>query len=531
MMRFITTQYRIIAIATLVYVTLFNLPFFKRFYEANTQSLAVMVSGILFLWAVHFLFFSLVAGRWVTRPFLILGFLAGAASCYFSTVYGVVVDIDMLKNTLQTDLAEASGLLNGTLFLVLLLGGVAPSIVVMKLKIPIQSFGRELRSKLVCTTIALLLAVVAVVPFSANYATFFREYKSVRYFSTPITPIYSLIKLAADGVKENFSTPVGLSRTVFDDTTMTELEDRHELIVMIVGETVRADHLGLNGYERQTTPRLAHMPHIVSFTNFTSCGTATAISVPCMFSPYDREKYADGDIYSAENVLDIISRRGTAVLWRDNNSSSKGVADRMDYQSYRSSDVNSVCDPECRDKGMLIGLDDYIAAHPNQDVLIVLHAMGSHGPEYFKRYPPEFAHFQPTCQTNNLSLCSEEELRNSYDNTILYADSFIADTIEFLKGYADYETALIYVSDHGESLGENGIYLHGLPYNFAPNAQKHVAALAWLPPNSDFDFQKTSTNSGAPLSHDDLYCSLLAMFEVKTQSCEDMAPLLVKEGE
>ncbi len=530
-MLFLTNQYRVIAICCLIYTAVYNVPFFTRFYEANLQSITMLASGFVFIWALHFFLFSLLASRISTKSLLAIGFLISASSSYFSQMYGVVINTDMLQNTLQTDSAEARGLMSGTLLAALLLGGLLPAIVILRLPVPIQSFKRELIAKVTSLVIAVILIAAAILPLSAQYTTFFREYKSVRYFATPITPIYSVVKLTNTELKSRFGEPVVLKRTVADDKILAELEDGSELIVMIVGETVRADHLGLNGYERQTTPRLSATEDLVTFTQFTSCGTSTAVSVPCMFSPFGRKSFADDSIYRAENILDVLARRGVAVLWRDNNSSSKGVADRVEYQSFKSPELNTVCDPECRDHGMLVGLEDYIAAHPGQDIFIVLHAMGSHGPEYYKRYPESYGQFQPTCQTNHLSQCSTEALRNSYDNTILYTDSFIADTIEFLKRYPTHETALLYVSDHGESLGENSVYLHGMPYDFAPEAQKHVAAMAWLPEHSDFDLEKTRAAADQPFSHDNLYCSLLNAFEVGTEMCNDSSPILILEAD
>ncbi len=530
-MKLLSRQYQVIAIACLVYTGLFNVPFFTRFYTANLNSVPLAVSAFVFLWGVHFLLFSLLASRYTTKPVLAIGFLAAAASSYFSSVYGVVTDAGMLRNVLQTDPGEAGELLSGTLIAILFLFGVVPAVFLLRINLLLQPLQRELLSKVTAVAIATASILLSLFPFSADYTTFFREHKSARYFATPVTPLYSLAKLTSDTLSDRFSEPLVLARTVFDDRKIEADEEAPELVIMIVGETVRADHLGLNGYKRQTTPRLAAMDDLVTFTDFSSCGTATAVSVPCMFSPFKRRDFSDDAIFRSENVLDVLERQGVAVLWRDNNSSSKGVADRVTYQSYKSPDVNPVCDPECRDEGMLSGLDDYISNHPGQDIFILLHSMGSHGPEYYKRYPEEYGRFQPTCQTNHLSQCSADELLNAYDNTILYADTFIADSIELLKGYPQYETALLYVSDHGESLGENNIYLHGLPYEFAPSAQKQVAAIAWLPPNSDFDLGSTEAQSGAAFSHDNLYCSLLAVFEVSVSDCREVTPLLILEEE
>ena len=262
-----------------------------------------------------------------------------------------------------------------------------PAILIFKLPIAASGFKQELCAKAVASVAAILVILFALLPFSADYATFFREYKSVRYFATPITPIYSFIKLSGRAMPRHLAARAIPARYDFDDAVNAAREDGYELIVMIVGETARADHLALNGYERQTTPRLAATEHLVSFSNFSSCGTSTAVSVPCMFSPFGRQEFSDEAIFSTENVLGVLTRNNVAVLWRDNNSSSKGVADRVTYQSFKHAGINPVCNPECRDEGMLAGLDGYIASHAGQDIFIILHAMGSHGPEYYKRYP------------------------------------------------------------------------------------------------------------------------------------------------
>ena len=296
-----------------------------------------------------------------------------------------------------------------------------------------------------------------------------------------------------------------------------ETDVHRELVIMVVGETARADHFSLNGYERETNPRL-QKEEVINFPDFWSCGTSTAQSVPCIFSHYPRAEFDQARASAADNALDILKRAGVSILWRDNNSSSKHVADRGDYQVYLTGKTNPVCDVECRDEGMLIGLQDYIDSHPKGDVLIVLHQMGNHGPAYHKRYPPGFEQFTPACKTNDLGACSTDEIVNAYDNAILCTDFFLSKVIELLKPYdGEFETAMLYVSDHGESLGENGLYLHGLPYFLAPDAQKHVPFVLWLGRN--FDQQSLSNiqqKKDERLSHDNIFSTLLGLFEIQT---------------
>jgi lipid A ethanolaminephosphotransferase len=242
-----------------------------------------------------------------------------------------------------------------------------------------------------------------------------------------------------------------------------------------------------------------------------SCGTSTAESVPCMFSIFDRANYSYKKGISTENVVDVLNKTNeVSILWRDNNSDSKGVALRVDFEDYRTSQTNTICDDECRDEGMIVGLDKYIEQHKNKNILIVLHQMGNHGPAYYKRYVKEFEKFAPVCKTNQLEACSKEEVSNAYDNAVLYTDYFLSKVINFLKPYSqNFETSMFYISDHGESLGENGLYLHGMPYFIAPDAQKHVASVMWLGNGKKENIEK-------PYSQDNLFHTLLGFYGVKT---------------
>jgi lipid A ethanolaminephosphotransferase len=304
------------------------------------------------------------------------------------------------------------------------------------------------------------------------------------------------------------------------DSTLQKKE-KAELIIMVLGEAARADRFSLNGYEKETNP-LLKKEEIINFSNMYSCGTSTAESVPCMFSIFGQADYDYKKGISTENILDVLTHtHDIKVLWRDNNSDSKGVALRVDYEDFRTSKTNTKCDEvECRDEGMLVGLEDYIKNNQGKDIFIVLHQMGNHGPAYYKRYPKEYEKFTPVCKSNQLEECTKEEVSNGYDNAILYTDYFLSKVINFLKPYSkDYETAMLYMSDHGESLGENGIYLHGLPYLIAPDEQKHIGSLIWFggeDMKEDIDVDKLNSYKNQHFSQDNLFHTLLGLFEVDT---------------
>lgn len=236
-----------------------------------------------------------------------------------------------------------------------------------------------------------------------------------------------------------------------------------------------------------------------------------------MFSVFGRSGYNDKKAHETENVLDVLKHAGVHVLWRDDNSSSKGVADRVTYEDFQSSKTNPVCDVECRDEGMLSGLQDHIDRRDRGDILIVLHQMGNHGPAYYKRYPKRFEKFTPVCRSNQLEECTNDRIENTYANAVLYTDYFLSRAIDLLKRNSDaFETALVYVSDHGESLGENGLYLHGLPHFMAPDSQKHVAALMWFGESFMIDKKAIRAKSNGSFSHDNLFHTLLGLMEVRT---------------
>lgn len=308
--------------------------------------------------------------------------------------------------------------------------------------------------------------------------------------------------------------PMGL------DAKVSKEDHARDLVILVLGETARSDRFSINGYNKKTNP-LLEKEDVISFKKFYSCGTSTAESLPCMFSNLGHDNYKRSEALAKENILDVLTHSGDIkILWRDNNSDSKGVATRIEYEDFRLSSNNTICDEECRDIGMLNGLQSFVDTTKTKDILIVLHQMGSHGPAYYKRVPKPFDKFKPGCMTNELKNCSLEQINNSYDNTILYTDYFLSEVIKFLKhNSTKFETAMFYVSDHGESLGENGLYLHSLPYFIAPIEQKNVPAIFWISPKlkKEINFSNLKYKSHNTYNHDYIFNTLLGFFEVKTK--------------
>ncbi len=436
-----------------------------------------------------------------------------AATAYFSDQLGVVIDTEMLRNIAETNVSEASDLINTGFIIRLLLAGILPTIIIWKLPVAKYSLTKSLRYKVQAALLITGLIVLCILPLSDHYASFFREHKPIRYYSNPAYPIYSAGKYIAQEIKSSEHKQFAY----LTNNVRKASGKKPRLVIFVIGETARADRFSLNGYAKNTNPELAKMDDIISYQNMSSCGTSTAISVPCMFAYAGRDEFDPDEAENTQNILDILSLAKINIIWRDNNSDSKGVATRLTYEDYKSPAINPECDIECRDTGLLHGLQKYFDKQ-QQDILIVLHQMGSHGPAYYKRYPKAFETFTPACQTAELAKCSLEEISNAYDNTILYTDYFLSQVIQLLKKNTEkFDTAMLYISDHGESLGKNGLYLHGLPYMFAPEEQTHVAAILWADKSSSIDMEKTRTLRGKPVSHDGIFRTLLSVFNVRTE--------------
>ncbi|MCB1042272.1 MAG: phosphoethanolamine--lipid A transferase [Acidobacteria bacterium] len=491
-----------------------NVPFFRTLAEQYPlKDHFIFVSSVLILTgSIIALPLILASYRVVAKPVLITVLLVSAVTSFYSFQYGTVYDMQMIQNVFETNVSESLELVTFKSALWVLILGLIPSIVVAYMPLAKSSIRHQIA---MCfkTTLAILIVMVAILATQGkSYASFFREHKPIREMVNPIFPIYSVVKTIE---KQVFTYDQPIAEIGQGAHTPPE-DDNRELIILVIGETVRSDHLSLNGYPRNTMPRLSQ-ESVISFPNVWACATSTAASVPCMFSILGHGEFNRNQANHTENVLDVLSKSGVNVLWRDNNSDSKHAADRIAYEDFKTPERNPVCDPECRDIGMLDGLQDYIDSHKTGDILIVLHQMGNHGPGYYKRYPSDFEVFTPVCNTSELSDCSDEEITNAYDNALVYTDYFLSEVLNVLKANdGSFEAGLVYLSDHGESLGEKGIYLHGLPYAIAPESQLNVAMLMWFGQHYEIDVQGLSQAATASLSHDNLFHILLGLFEVSS---------------
>ena len=509
-----------LTLAVAAFLAIFlNTAFWKAVIAAADIGMARNLGFGLSLAAAMLAFFVLLVSlfglRYVFKPAIVVLLFVASLASYFMNVYGVVIDDTMIHNVLETDSGEASGLLSARLLGHLLLTAILPSLVIFAWRIRYRPFWRELGIRALTVTLAVGVLGVSVYAHYKDFSLVLREHRELRYLINPTYPLYAAVDTVMQ-TAEAANTPVApLGR---DAHQQRPAGRSRRIVVLVVGETARAANFSLNGYARDTNPRLAKRD-ILNFADFSSCGTSTSVSVPCMFSRLDRGDYDEYEARHTEGLLDVLAHAGVKVFWRDNNSGCKGVCARVSTEDLSRAEDPAFCgDGECHDEILLRGLQERIDATQG-DVLVVLHQQGSHGPEYYKRYPDRFERFTPVCASNLPQDCDRREIVNAYDNTILYTDYVLDRLIELLEKdarRAHNDTALLYLSDHGESLGENGLYLHGFPYALAPREQTHIPALAWFSRGFGLDRRCVAGTADNAYSQDNLFDSVLGLFRVQT---------------
>ncbi len=496
-----------------------NRAFWSAFAAVNTtpESSGWLTAGLLFVAMVclNLMLLCLVLNRWTAKPVLTVLLLVTALAVYYVNQYNVYLDPDMIRNVLHSEPKESAELITPGLILPLLLYAVLPIGLVWTVRLKRRPLLAALWRRVVVILAALLLCVGCVLLSFQDVSAFMRNHKEARHLITPGNFLVSLARVAsADATLAEQP-----RRIVGADAIEVGRSAKPRLLVVVIGETVRAQNWGLNGYARQTTPELSQLD-VFNFSDVTACGTSTEVSLPCMFSAQGRRNYDKQEIKRSQSLLHVLQRAGIETLWRDNQTGCKGVCEGLAFESFLHADDPDFCDGKrCFDEVLLSGLPSWIDAHPG-DQVVVLHQLGNHGPSYFSRYPASFKRFMPACETPQLGDCTSAEIVNAYDNAILYTDHFVAETIHLLQAQDNRDTALIYVSDHGESLGENNLYLHGVPYPIAPKEQLKVPMLAWLSPawvaDQGIDVSCLRSTLNNPASHDNLFSTVLGLLQVQT---------------
>lgn len=522
-------------LAALFFAFVLNALFLLRAWEiipyTRVHDYLFAASMPVVLVAAFYLLFSLLAWPWIRKPLLIVLILASAAANYFMHSFGTVIDTNMIENVFESNAQETGALMSRNYVIWMLLMGILPVALVCSVRISNrQRWWWNLLQRLASALGAVLVILLMAVLFYKDYASLIRNNKGLVKMITPANIVsgtghyvdqrylqgsQALVKIGEDAKKGPLIT-AGSKKT---------------LVVLVVGETARAENFSLGGYARDTNPQLKKQ-QVIYYPNASSCGTETAISVPCMFSNMPREHYDANLAHHQEGVLDVLAHAGVSVLWRENDGGCKGACDRVPHTDMTQWQLPQYChDGFCLDDVLLHRFDNYVDSLHN-DGIIVLHQMGSHGPAYFKRYPAAFQRFTPTCDSNQIQDCDYQALVNTYDNSLLYTDDMLSRTIDKLKGLSDrFNVALVYLSDHGESLGEHGMYLHGAPYLFAPSQQTHIPLLLWMSPGyaAAYHIDQACLRQQAAetaVSQDNLFHTVLGLFNIQTQQYQPQLDMI-----
>lgn len=485
---------------------------------ARTQGLApsswpFAASLFLALVGLNLLLLRVLSPGRLLRPALSLLLLLAAAAGWFMDTYGVALDSEMLRNALQTNPTEARDFLGWSLLWRLAWQAGVPIALLWWVTLPERDGWRAARDWLLCSLAGVALVLAAGLPFYRSYVSFFRNQTEARYLITPANVVVGSTRM----VRKSLRRPRPHVAVATDAHRLPAGHARPLLVVLVVGETARAANFSLGGYARETNPLLKQRD-VFYFSDVTACGTATAQALPCLMSDLPRSDFRLADAAGRDSVLDILQRAGLDVRWIDNQSGCKGACDRVPHEAAQPYHPESCSGGECLDEALLHALDARLP-QVSGDAVLVLHAMGSHGPAYHRRVPEDAVVFQPTCATQRIETCSDAQIVNAYDNTIRYTDRILAGLIDRLAAAsADLDAVLLYVSDHGESLGEGGLYLHGQPWIIAPDVQKKVPLLMWFssgaPARLALDQSCLRASLATPVSHDHVAHTLLGLHDV-----------------
>jgi lipid A ethanolaminephosphotransferase len=427
----------------------------------------------------------------------------------------------MIRNAAQTTTAEAGHLMTPAFYRHMALYALLPSLLIAMVRIDHRPIGAKLKWNTAVIAPLLLLALAMTLWQFPAIASTLRNNRIIIKTLNPVSPIFSAIKFAVAEDKNRTIVAAPLDPDARPGPSIAAAPTNRSSRSSLPEKPPAPGTFRWAAIERKTNPELEKRD-IVYFNNTSSCGTATATSLPCMFSALPRSGYSHEGGLAQENVLDVLKHAGNEVTWWENNTGDKGVALRITPAIFplRTTPV-SASDNECRDQVMVEALDPWLDAVQGNATL-VLHQLGSHGPAYYARYTEEERLFKPDCRTAEFAACTSQEIINAYDNTIVATDRMLAQVIDLLEARSDrLASAMIYMSDHGESLGEKGLYLHGMPYMLAPSEQTHIPFIMWLSDSYSEIFGVTNAclegRVDETLSHDNMFHTVLGLMDVNAK--------------
>jgi lipid A ethanolaminephosphotransferase len=502
-----------------------NLAFWKNYFSImpihSLQSAAMALAMLCIITGLMGVLFGLVGFKYVLKPAFAFFAIAAAAAAYFMDRYGAVVDRHALQSVIETDAREGSAWLSWRMLLYLGLIAGLPIAFLCRTQIRYRKWSGELLARVGYFALCFALMLVPAGLMYQSIASLARNHSEIRHQINP----YNVVMAGRNYFRYSLNAAPMIVKQLGEDAKKGNFyaSKKPKLLVLVIGESARAESFSLGGYARDTNP-LLRKRGVYYFNQVSSCGTNTATSLPCMFSNLGRESYDEKQAKQQENLVDVIQHAGLILEWEDNNTGSKGIALRIEEASMPQlmKDSKFCSSKGCYDEVFFKHLEEEFQEHPG-DMVLVFHQIGSHGPAYYERYPKAFERFTPACQTGELQDCSQQEVLNAYDNTIVYTDHVIDGVIARLQAkQAERDVAMLYVSDHGESTGEKGLYLHGAPYIIAPSQQTRVPMIFWA---SDGFLNDRGTQASClktlqdkPYSHDNFFHSVLGLLDLKTKA-------------
>ncbi|MCF6222955.1 MAG: phosphoethanolamine--lipid A transferase EptA [Flavobacteriaceae bacterium] len=480
-------------IISFVNLILYQYPFYKYFYNnvevASTSGVFFLLSLIVASIVLNALVFYI--GLYLLRSFgkwiIVLFFIINAVALYFINTYGVLIDETMIGNILNTNYEESTSFLSFGLLLYLFLLGVLPSILIFKMNYT----SVKLKKFLIHVSLALVFLLALVFVNASNWLWIDKNSKVIGSLIMPWSYVVNTNRYFLHKNQENKKQILLPKATVKND--------KKSIVVLVIGESARSSNFLLYGYKKNTNPLLSKIENVHHF-NAEACATYTTAGIKCILEHKNTSKLF-------EILPNYLYRNDVEVIWRTTNWGEPKV--NIKYYQKRK-DLEKLCEGEgcAYDEVLLSGLRKQILESKKNKVLVVLHTSTSHGPTYYKKYPKKFEKFTPVCESVELANCTDDELINAYDNTIVYTDYILASLIGELKQLDTYNSSMIFISDHGESLGENNLYMHGIPASIAPKEQLDIPFIVWISNNS----KKLKDND--MLSQHNIFHSVLDFLEI-----------------
>ncbi|HRV63914.1 MAG TPA: sulfatase-like hydrolase/transferase [Albidovulum sp.] len=494
-----------------------NLGFWSRMVAAfHGNPVQIGLFGIAIFGLTLFTLELLGPAR-LQRPAAAALILIASGASYYERTFGVLIDREMIRNVFETTVTESRHLITFGAVAQIGLSGILPAALVFWPRVRRVRRWHHLWRWPMGMGLSLAILLGGLFSEYKAFSAVLRERKEVMAAYQPGATIAALVKFG----KEQFAGGDPVARPIALDAAPgphLAAATKPVLLVFFAGETARAQNFGLNGYERDTTPGLAARD-VINFPDVSSCGTSTAVSLPCMFSPLAQADYSRNEFLSRENLLDVLVRAGFDVKWVDNNTGDQRIAARTGWDRVDPALTPDVCVGECTDEAFL-PIIERTAATMTRNTVLVLHMIGNHGPAYYLRYPQDRAVFAPDCRTAEFAECEVGAIVNAYDNAMLETDRVLSATIDMLSASDRVLPAMFFLSDHGESLGENGLYLHAAPMFMAPEVQTKVPMVMWMAngfrTEMGLDGGCLRDVAKAPASQDNVFHTVLGLLDVST---------------